>query len=155
MQTKGMFLNFQKRKRGTWDYDKFFKLNLQTCQIAQIKKKVVNIFWIENGAPKNQRKVLHWTPHDSNLVRSYHHFLKKQYFVAPCGSSIEMELCPKTTIIANVMSLATFEAHNFFVWFPIGEFSKAKLKPLKKNSNSANNLIHTMACTFPHLWECA
>jgi hypothetical protein len=95
-QTKGMFLNFQKRKRGTWDYDKFFKLNLQTCQIAQIKKKAVNIFWIQNGAPKNQRKVLHWTPHDSNLARSYQYFLKKQYFVAPCGSSIEMELCPKT-----------------------------------------------------------
>jgi hypothetical protein len=39
MKTKGMFINFQKRKRGIWDYDKFFKLNLQTCQIAQIKKR--------------------------------------------------------------------------------------------------------------------
>jgi hypothetical protein len=29
------------------------------------------------------------------------------------------------------MSLAIVEAHNFLVWFPIGELSKAKLKPLK------------------------
>jgi len=41
----------------------------------------------------------------------------------------------------HVMSLATFEAHNFLVWFLSGELSKAKLKPLKKNSNSANLII--------------
>ncbi len=33
---KACSLTFKKERGGTWDYDKFFKLNLQTC--AQIKK---------------------------------------------------------------------------------------------------------------------
>jgi hypothetical protein len=31
------------------------------------------------------------------------------------------------------MSLAIVEAHNFLVWFPIGELSKSKIEALENN----------------------
>jgi hypothetical protein len=40
IQTHSLFLNKNKGARTSrWDWDKLFKLNLQTCQITQTKQK--------------------------------------------------------------------------------------------------------------------
>ncbi len=128
---KGMFFNFQKRKRGTWDYDKFFKLNLQTCQIAQIKKR--RLIYFGTKMVHQQTKGNFYM--GLLMIRTWRGVItifSIIYFVALCGSSIEMGLCPKTTIIAMLWDLPLLRLINSLFGFQLRTSQKQNWSPWKK-----------------------
>ncbi len=108
---------------------------------------MVNIFWNQNGAPKHHKNFLHGTL----MIRTWGGVIiifSIIYFVAPCGSSIKMALCPKTTIIAMLWVLPLLRLITSLFGFQLGSFQKQNWSPWKQYSNSANLITLLIVLMF-------